>query len=67
MRMPDSELVAEIRRFILSFGEHDPDCPGIDATTWTQQCAVCICGFSSRLDELMQKLEEALVTITKRS
>ena len=65
--MPASELVAEIRRFILSFGEHDPGCPGIDATTWTQQREVCICGFAGRLDELMQRLEEALANATKRS
>lgn len=32
MRMKDDDtLLAELRTFILSYGEHDAGCPGIDA------------------------------------
>ena len=58
--MRNNDLVAEIRTFILSYGEHDPDCPGVDANAWQDQRAVCVCGFAPRLDELMSKLDAAL-------
>jgi hypothetical protein len=58
--MADLVLIDEIRRFVLSYGEHDSDCPGVDATTWEAQSKVCVCGFAPRFDELMLKLEQAL-------
>ena len=50
----------ELRRFILTYAEHDPDCPGIDARAWEDQKRVCECGFASRLDELLETLDERL-------
>ena len=50
----------ELRRFILTYAEHDPDCPGIDARAWEEQKSVCVCGLASRLDELLEKLDERL-------
>jgi len=58
--MAEYEIIAELRRFILSSGEHDPDCPGIDVNAWEQQLEVCQCGFALRLDELMLKLAKVL-------
>jgi hypothetical protein len=56
----DDTVLAELRTFILSYGEHDQDCPGIDARQWPEHRRVCICGFAPRLDELMGKLAERL-------
>lgn len=58
--MPSHELAAEIRSFVLSYGEHDTDCPEVDARAWHAQRPVCVCGFSPRLNELMRRLEAAL-------
>src|SRR5262249_27231055 len=43
-------LVAELRTFILSYADHDPDCPGFEALAWSEQREVCTCGFVMRLD-----------------
>ncbi|MDL5034573.1 hypothetical protein QRD43_21905 [Pelomonas sp. APW6] len=53
-------LTVELRRFILTYAEHDPDCPGIDANAWEEQRRVCICGLAQRLDELLGKVDERL-------
>ena len=53
-------LVIELRRFILTYAEHDLDCPGIDANAWSEQKRVCVCGLAPRLDELLGKLDERL-------
>lgn len=53
-------LVIELRRFVLTYAEHDPDCPGIDANAWNEQKRVCICGLAPRLDELLEKLDKRL-------
>jgi hypothetical protein len=53
-------LVIELRRFILTYAEHDQDCPGIDANAWGHQLQVCVCGLAPRLDELMEKLSKRL-------
>ena len=53
-------LVIELRRFILTYAEHDSDCPGIDANAWEDQRRVCDCGLALRLDELMETLGKRL-------
>jgi len=55
--MPESETVAELRRFILSYAEHDSDCPGVNANAWSDQVRVCVCGLAPKLDDLMHQLE----------
>jgi hypothetical protein len=42
--MDTDPLTIELRRFILTYAEHDPDCPGIDANAWEEQRLVCVCG-----------------------
>ena len=54
-------LTVEMRRFILTFAEHDPDCPGLDANAWEEQRLVCVCGLAPRLDELLAKLDARLL------
>jgi hypothetical protein len=49
-------FIAELRRFILTYAEHDPDCPGIDAGAWDEQKRVCECGLAPRLDQLLDEL-----------
>lgn len=52
--------VVELRRFILTYAEHDPDCPGMDENAWEDQKRVCVCGLAPRLDELLEKLDRRL-------
>ena len=58
--MTQDPFVAELRRFILTYAEHDPDCPGIEANAWEEQRRVCVCGLAVRLDELLERLDERL-------
>ena len=58
---PEDPLISELRTFVLSYGEHDPDCPGFDATG---PAAIdpdqCVCGFIARLEELLMKVSARL-------
>lgn len=58
--MDRDPLVVELRRFVLTYAEHDTDCPGIHANAWEEQKRVCVCGLATRLDELMATLDERL-------
>jgi hypothetical protein len=58
--MNTDPLTIELRRFILTYAGHDPDCPGISANAWEEQRRVCVCGLAQRLDELLEKLDERL-------
>ncbi len=60
---PDS-FVAELRRFILTYAEHDSDCPGIEANAWEEQRRVCVGRLAPRLDELLETLEQRLANGT---
>lgn len=41
--MDRDPLTAELRLFVLTYAEHDPDCPGIDANAWTRnKCAFVV-------------------------
>ncbi len=54
-------LVSDLRRFILSYGEHDEDCAGYDASgPAVVDPAGCTCGFIPRLEDLLRELEERL-------
>jgi len=53
---PEDPLISDLRRFILSFGEHDPECPGYDATgPLAVDSGSCSCGFIPRMDELLME------------
>jgi hypothetical protein len=55
--MTEEALVAELRRFILSYAEHDPDCPGFGATGEDAVSAsACTCGLIERMDELLARV-----------
>ena len=52
----EDPLISDLRRFILSFGEHDPECPGYDATgPMAVDGGSCSCGFIPRMDELLME------------
>jgi hypothetical protein len=60
---PEDPLIADLRRFILSFGEHDPECPGYEATgPMAVDARSCTCGFIPRMNDL---LAETAARITK--
>lgn len=48
--MDRNPLVAELRRFVLTYAEHDPDCPSIYLNSWEEQKRDCLCGLAQRLD-----------------
>lgn len=48
----DEEFVADLTRFVDSFGDHDDDCPGYNAFGRDAELAACTCGFARRLDLL---------------
>jgi hypothetical protein len=50
----DDELLADLARFLDSFADHDPDCPGFDAAGRDDELATCTCGFARRYDFLDQ-------------
>jgi hypothetical protein len=51
---PDDPLVAELRTFMLTYGEHDSECPGRNASgPDAVSGAVCGCGFIGRMNELL--------------
>ena len=58
--MDRDPFTIELRRFILTYAEHDADCPGIDANAWEEQRRVCVCGLAPRLDELLGQLDRRL-------
>ena len=66
--MTDKTLVAELRTFILSYGEHDSDCPGFEAEgPAALDRANCTCGFIDRMEDLLAKVAEQLGTGTGKS
>jgi hypothetical protein len=55
--VPGEELVADLRRFILTYGDHDADCPGNRATgAAVADPDLCSCGFIARMDELLTEV-----------
>ena len=48
----DEEVLADLARFVDSFGDHDHDCPGYDAVGREAELSACTCGFARRLDLL---------------
>jgi len=59
--MSEDPLVAELRRFILSYAEHDPDCPAFDATGAAAiSASTCACGLIERMDELLAEVARRL-------
>ena len=55
----DEELLADLSRFIGSFGDHDEECPGFDAAGRNAELAACTCGFARRYD-LVDELQSRL-------
>jgi len=50
----DDELLADLARFLDSFADHDPDCPGFGAHGREPELTACSCGFARRYDFLDQ-------------
>ena len=46
----DEDLLADLRRFIDSFGDHDDECLGYDVYGREAELAACSCGFVRRHD-----------------
>lgn len=59
----EDPLVRELRTFLGSYAEHDPDCPAFDATgPAVNDPAICSCGLTARQRELLAELERRLKT-----
>jgi hypothetical protein len=53
------DLVGDLRRFILSYAEHDPDCPGFEATgDAATSAAMCTCGLIARMEQLLGEVAD---------
>jgi hypothetical protein len=62
MTTQDDPLIGELRTFLGSYAEHDPDCPAFAATgSDVLDPANCICGLTLRQEELIAKLRRRLV------
>jgi hypothetical protein len=58
---PEDPLILDLRRFILSFGEHDPECPAYEAIGPTAvEERSCTCGFIPRMNELLAETAERI-------
>lgn len=61
MSNPEDPLVVELRTFLGSYAEHDPDCPAFDAVgPAVLDPANCICGLTQRQEELITKIKSRL-------
>jgi hypothetical protein len=50
-------LIADLRTFILSYGDHDSECPGRDAMgPEAVSGATCRCGFIGRMNTLLAEV-----------
>ena len=59
--MSGDPIVEELQRFILSYADHDPDCPAVDAIGPAAiDPATCRCGLIPRMEELLAELERRL-------
>lgn len=59
--MTDDPLVADLRRFTLSYAEHDPGCPAREATgPAATSSSTCACGLIERMDELLAEVASRL-------
>lgn len=62
MKMEDDPLIQELRTFLGSYAEHDPDCPAFTATgPAVLEPANCVCGLTLRQEEMIAKLRQRLV------
>lgn len=54
----EDPLIVELRTFLGSYAEHDPDCPAVDAVGLAVlDPANCICGLTQREEELIAKIK----------
>lgn len=61
MNTNEDPLISELRTFLGSYTEHDPDCPAFDAVgPAVRDPANCSCGLTLREQELISKLQQRL-------
>ena len=60
----NAALLADLGRFLDSFGDHDQDCPCFDARGRGAELETCTCGFARRYD-LLDELEKPLCRSTR--
>ena len=54
-------LITDLRTFMLSYGDHDSECPGQDATgPEAISEASCECGFIGRMNTLLTAVAERI-------
>ena len=56
-------LITDLRTFMLSYGDHDAECPGRDAIgPEAISDANCKCGFIGRMNALLAEVAERITT-----
>ena len=61
MNTNEDPLIGELRAFLGSYAEHDPDCPAFDAVgPAVRDPANCVCGLTLREQDLLSKLQKRL-------
>ena len=54
-------LISDLRTFMLSYGDHDSECPGRDANGPDAiSDANCTCGFIGRMNALLAEVAERI-------
>lgn len=57
----EDPLISELRTFLGSYAEHDPDCPAVDAVgPAVLDPANCICGLTQSQEALITKIKVRL-------
>jgi hypothetical protein len=61
----EDPLIRELRRFIWTYAEHDDDCPASALQgPAVMDPANCRCGLTARLQEMMAKVADRIVSST---
>lgn len=61
MTQQEEPLISELRTFLGSYAEHDPDCPAFNLTgPAVNDPSNCICGLIIRQNEFIAKLAHRL-------
>lgn len=64
MNDQEDPLISEMRTFLGSYAEHDPDCPAFYATgAAVADPRNCVCGLTLRERELIAKLKSRLAPV----
>ena len=60
---PEDPLISELRTVLLTWAEHDPDCPCLEAQgPAVMDEALCTCGLNLKVREILEKVAARIGT-----